>query len=141
MTYTCTVCGETKTEEIAYEKELKAPTVSLTVTKNTTTGKIVMTGQVDDYENLEDYYEITGHGLVFIYKTRLGNRVLTVNTSGRTKVSFGAYKEDGSYVYNLTPKSKAISYVVRAYITYVDPDTGKTVYVYSDPVIGSYNSL
>lgn len=141
MTYTCTVCGETKTEEIAYEKELKAPTVSLTVTKNTTTGRIVMTGQVDDYENLEDYYEITGHGLVFIYKTRLGNRVLTVNTSGRTKVSFGAYKEDGSYVYNLTPKSKAISYVVRAYITYVDPDTGKTVYVYSDPVIGSYNSL
>ena len=140
-TYTCTVCGATKTEEIEYAKEPKAPTVSLKVTKNATTGKIVMTAQVDDYENLDDYYTITSHGIVYIYTTKLGSRVLTVNTSGRTKVSFGGYKEDGSYVYNLTPKSKAVSYTVRAYITYVDPDTGRTVYVYSDKVVGSYNTL
>ena len=141
MTYTCTVCSATKTEEIEYEKELKAPTVSLKVTKNTSTGKIVMTGIVDDYENLDDYYDITSHGLIFIYTTKLGTRVLTVNTSGRTKVNFGRYKDDGSFVYNLKPASKTISYTIRAFITYVDPDTGRTVYVYSDPVVSTYNKL
>ena len=100
-----------------------------------------MTAKVDDYANLDDYYEITSHGIVFIYSSRLGSRVLTVNTAGRTKVNFGAYNADGSYVYNYKPVSRSISYTIRAYISYVDPDTGKTVYVYSDPISTSYNKL
>ena len=141
ITYTCTVCGGTRTEEFEYVAELKVPTVSLSVTKNASTGRIVITGVVDDYENLDDYYEITGRGLVYVTTTRLGTRVLTINTSGRTRVNFSSCKADGSFTYNMKPTNRNVSYTIRAYITYVDPDTGKTVYVYSDPVVCSYNKL
>lgn len=141
MTYTCTSCGEERTEEIPYVKELKVPSVSISVTKNTSTGKIVITGKVDDYENLEDYYEITSHGLLYIYTSRLGTRQLNVNSTGRTKVGFGKYKDDGSYVYNLKPTSQYLSYTFRAYISYIDPDTGYTVYVYSDPITTTYYNI
>ena len=140
-TYTCTVCGDTKIETITYQKALKAPTVSLSVGRNTSTGRIVMTGMVDDFENLEEYYEITAHGLLYINTSRIGSRVLTVNTSGRTRVNFSGYGGDGSFVYNLKPNSKSTSYTIRAFVTYTDTTTGKSVTVYSNTVRGSYNSL
>ena len=139
-TYTCTVCGDTKTEEVEYQKELKAPTVSLYLSVNSSTGRIVIKGQVDDYANLDDYYTITSHGIIFIQTSRIGTRTLTLNTSGRTKVSFSSYAEDGSFTYNLKPTSKSTSYAFRAFITYTDA-TGKSVTVYSDMIRGSYNSI
>lgn len=140
-TFTCTVCGATKTEEVTYVKELKAPSVSLNVSKNTGTKRIVITGTVDDYANLNEYYEITAHGFLYINTSRIGSRVLTVNTSGRTRVNFSSYTSDGSFTYNLKPTSTSTSYTIRAFITYKNTVTGQSVTVYSDTVRGSYNTL
>ena len=140
-TFTCNTCGATKTEGVPYRSELKEPTVSLTLSKNKSTGKIGITGQVDDFENLEDYYEITAHGLLYIKTSRIGTRMLTLNTSGRTKVSFSGYTDEGAFTYNLKPTSKSTMYAFRAYVTYTDPETGKSVTVYSDMIRGSYNTI
>ena len=139
-TYTCTVCGDTKTEAVKYEAELKAPSVSMTL-KTSSTGKIVMTAQVEDYKNLDDYYEITSHGVLYIQASRIGSRTLTVNTSGRTRVTFTGYNEDGTYIYNLKPSSKSTIYAMRAFITYKNTKTGATVTVYSDMFRTSYNGI
>ena len=139
-TFTCTVCGETRTEEVEYQAQLKKPSVSMTVSTNAS-GRIVLTAQVEDYENLEDYCEITAHGILYIPAARIGSRTLTINTSGRTKVSFGGYSADGTYTYNLKPTTKTTTYAFRAYITYTDPETGRSVTVYSAMFRGSYNTL
>lgn len=139
-TYTCTVCKETKTEEIMYVKDRKTPTADFNVTVNDG-GKLVMTGVVEDYANISDYCDITAHGLLYMQTDRLGARILTASTSGRTRINFSGYKEDGSYIYRLTPASKDTSYTIRAFVAYTDQDTGKTCYAYSDAVVGSYNSL
>ena len=140
-TFTCTVCGETKTEDVPYRSELKEPTVSLTLSKNKSTGKISMTGQVDDFENLEDYYEITAHGIIYIKSSRIGTRMLTLNTSGRTNVTFGSYTDTGAFTYTFKPTNKSTAYTYRAYVTYIDPETGKSVTVYSDMLKSSFNSI
>ena len=139
-TYTCTVCANTKTEVIAYQKELKVPEVSLTVTTNSS-GKLVLKGTVEDFENLEEYYEITGRGVLYIPTSRIGTRTLTVNTSGRTKVSFKTVDENGSFTYTFKPTSKSTQYAFRAYLTYKDPSTGLSVTVYSPMIRGSFNTL
>ena len=138
--YTCSVCSETKTEEIYYEKELKIPEVSLSLSKNST-GKIVITGKVEDYENLEDYCEITAHGLLYIQNSRIGTRVLTLNTSGRTKVNCSKYAEDGSFTYSMKPSNKNTTFAFRAFVTYTDPETGKPVTEYSDMIRTAYNKI
>ena len=138
--FTCTVCGETKTEVIAYQKELKVPEVSLSITTNGS-GKLVVQGVVEDFENLEDYYQITGYGLLYIRTSRIGNRLLTTNTSGRTKVSFKTVDENGSFTYTFKPTSKSTQYAFRAYLTYKDPSTGLSVTVYSSMIRGSFNTL
>ena len=140
-TYTCTVCGGTKTESIPFVKELKAPTVSLKVTADPDTGKLVLTGVFEDHENKDDYYEVTSRGLLYMYKFQLGNRVLHVKTPGRTRVSFRSIQEDGSFTYQMSPTYGTTLYAVRAFLSYVDPDTGKTVYVYSDVQYVRYNDL
>ena len=139
-TYTCTACGETKTEVVIYQKELKVPEVSLSVTTNNS-GKLVLKGSVEDFENLEDYYEITGHGVLYIPTSRIGTRTLTVNTSGRTNVSFKSVDENGSFTYTFKPTNKSTQYAFRAYLTYKDPTTGRSVTVYSSMIRGSYNTL
>ena len=140
MTYTCTACGTTRTEAVEYQAERKAPTVSLTLSK-TSAGKITIRGQVDDFADLDDAYEITAHGLLYIQTSRIGTRLLTVNTSGRTRVNFSQYNADGSYSYTFKPTNKSTSYTFRAFITYTDPDTGASVTVYSDMMRGSYKSI
>ena len=140
MSYTCSKCRTVRTEEIEYIKDLKVPSVSLSITTNSA-GRLIMTGVVSDYENLDDYHEITAHGLLYMQTRRLGSRVLTINTSGRTCVKFSGYKDNGSFVYKLKPASIGTSYTVRAFIAYTDPETEKTVYDYSDTVICSYTSL
>ena len=132
--YTCTGCGAIKTEVLK-----SAPVVTLKVTKNISTQRLVLSGKFEDYVNVDKYYEVTSHGIVYMQTVRLGKRVLTVNTSGRSRVTFSAYKEDGSFVYNLKPSSKNVSYTVRAFMVYTDPETGKSVTVYSDPIVTTYN--
>lgn len=139
-TYTCTVCGATKTEAIPkLVVSLKAPVPTLSVAA-TTDGKIAMTGKFEDYENISKYYKVTSHGLVYAQLSKIGTRVLTVNTSGRIRVNFTSYKEDGSYTYNMKPTSSTTKYVVRSFLSYED-DKGRTIYVYSDAVTVSYSSL
>ena len=137
MTYTCTVCGTTKTETIAV-KTLLAPSVTLGVSQNN--GKIRMTGSVVDYENSDDYYEITSHGFIYVTKSLLGAKTLTVNTTGRTKVSINGIGSTGSYSYSMTPKTTNTIYAVRAFVTYKN-SAGKTVYVYSNPIYTSYTGI
>ena len=136
-TYTCTVCGAKKTEAIAV-KTLLVPSVTLSVSQNN--GKIRLTGSVVDYENSDDYYEITRHGFVYVTKSLLGAKTLTVNTTGRTKVTINGIGSTGSYSYSMTPKTASTIYAVRAFVTYKN-SAGKTVYVYSNPIYTSYNGI
>ena len=93
-----------------------------------------------DYENSGKYHNVTEHGLIYYSTSKLGTRSLTVNTPGRTRVKFSRYKDDGSFSYTMTPAYAATRYTVRAFLAYKD-NSGRTVYVYSDPIIVSYNSL
>jgi hypothetical protein len=139
-TFTCTTCRSTRTETIKYQATKTAPSVSLKL--STTSGsKIVITGQVNDYGNLENYYEIVTHGLLYIQASKIGTRVLTTGTSGRTNITFAAYNADGTYSYTFRPSSRSSVYAFRAYITYKDPTTGKSVTVYSNMISTSYNGI
>ena len=139
-TYTCTVCGATKTESIPkLTTTKKAPTVTVSAAK-TDDGKIALTGTFVDYENAGEYYTITAHGLVYYSSAKLGTKNLTVNTPGRTRVNFASYKTDGSFTYNMTPAFESTKYRVRAFLAYTD-ENGRTIYVYSDPITVSYNGL
>ena len=140
LTYTCTVCGDTRTEAIPrLTVEKQAPTVSVSAVQGAN-GRITLTGLIVDFENADHYYQVISRGLVYCSETKLGTRTLTVNTPGRTRVNFSSNKADGSYIYNMKPASSSTYYIVRAYVTYRD-DNGKTIYVYSDPIRVSYNSL
>lgn len=139
-TFTCTVCGATRTEEVPYEVTKTAPTVAFSAAP-TQEGRLALTGQFVDYENVGNYYDVTAHGLVYLATSKLGTRNLTVNTPGRTRVNFSSYKDGGSFTYNMKPAYTSTKYTVRAFLAYVDPDTGRTVYVYSAPVIVSYQLL
>lgn len=141
MTYTCTVCGETRTEAIPKLETAKvAPTVTVSAARASSGKKITLTGTFVDYENISKYYDVTAHGLVYYSTTKLGTKTLTVNTPGRTRVNFSSYKADGSFSYTMTPTSASVRYTVRAFLAYTDTN-GRTMYVYSAPIIGSYNSL
>lgn len=140
MTYTCTTCQSTREEVIPMiEIEKKIPAVSLQV--GAASGKLVMTGKIEDYENISDYCEITSRGILYMRTVNLGKRVLTVNTSGRSRVGFSTCKADGSFVYRLTPKNQTLSYTIRSFVTYVDKETNKMVYVYSDPIVTNLKNL
>ena len=134
ITYTCTRCGDSY-----QKKELLAPKVSLTVQK-TSDNKIQITGTFEDYENCDKYYEVTGKGLVYINTTRLGSRTLTVNTSGRTKVTCKTFTEDGSFSYTMKPASASTKYTIKAYLTYIDAN-GVSRYAYSSQVVTTLNQL
>lgn len=141
MTYTCTVCGETKTEVIEkLQAALSKPTVTLTASQGAN-GKIKLTGTFVDYENSDQYYTVTRHGFVYYSSAKLGTKTLTVNTGGRTRVNVNGYSTDsGTYIYSMTPAYSSTKYTVRAFLEYVDAN-GNTMYVYSNPISVSYNSL
>ena len=139
-TFTCTICGITRTEDVAYQAALKTPSVKLSLSK-TSDGKITVKGQVNDYANLDDYYEITSHGLLYIQTAKIGTRLLNVNTSGLTRVNCSSYNPDGSFSYSFKPTSKSLSYAFRAFVTYKDPETGATFIVYSPMTRYSYNTI
>ena len=138
-TYTCTICGDTKTETIPkLEPVPETPDLSLNVSQNN--GKIRMTAEVADYENADKYYEITGQGFVYITKSLLGAKSLNVYTPGRTKAMIRSIGDTGTYSYSMTPKTSSTVYVIRAYMSYKN-NSGKTVYVYTDPIYTSYMQL
>ena len=137
-TYTCTVCGEQKTEPIPVLPAVKTvPRVSLTAAANGN-GKIALTAQIEGL-NDSNYYTVTAHGFVYQTAARLGTRTLSVNTPGRTRVNCTGYRDagTGTYVYNMTPASLYTRYVVRSYLVYTNAE-GRSVYVYSDPVYITY---
>lgn len=138
-TYTCTVCHETK-EEIIPCLGGQAPTVSLKV-EAAANGRIKMTGCFEDYANVDSYYNVTAHGLVYYSAAKLGTKMLSINTPGRTRVSFTKYGADGTFSYTMTPSAASTRYAVRAFLTYTDPDTGRSATVYSDTMYVSYNNL
>lgn len=115
------------------------PDVTFTASKGSD-GKIRLTGKFEDYENRDNYYEITAHGLVYYSSRKLGTKMLTVNTAGRTKVSFSGYQPDGSFSYEMTPAYANTPYTVRAYLQYKD-ENGKSHYVYSDSMRVSYDTV
>ncbi len=140
MTYTCTVCGETKTESIPALGVTKvAPTVTVSAAQGAD-GKIALTGTFVDYENVDKYYNVTAHGLVYYSAAKLGTRTLTVNTPGRTRVNFSKYADDGSFTYSMKPAYSNTRYVVRAFLEYPN-DAGRTAYIYSNPITVSYDTL
>lgn len=97
--------------------------------KTTVSGRTV-------YQNVYDYSKIIKHGVLYIRQSNLGNKELTVYTPGRTRVNFGTYKEDGSFIYRFNPYDKDALYTARTFIQYKDAN-GKTCYEYSDMVSGS----
>ena len=138
-TYTCKLCGETKTEAIPVVINKIVPTASVSAERAARGTKITLIGKFNEYGN-ENCYKVTSHGLVYLSSAKLGTRNLTVNTAGRTRVTFTGYKEDGSFRYTFTPASKYTTYTVRTFLTYVN-DEGRTIYVYSNPIRVSYNGL
>lgn len=132
-TYTCTVCGHTETKKV-----LEAPEASISAVK-ASNNRIKLTGTFEDYENIEKYYEVTAHGLVYMQKTRLGTKVLTVNTSGRTRVNCSSYSSNGTFSYTFKPTNISTQYTARAFLAYIDED-GVTRYVYSAPILISYKT-
>lgn len=140
-TYTCLVCGEKKVEKIdKLPFELKVPTVSLNITARTDVGKIRMEGKFEEYKNQGLYYPVTTHGLIFISEWSLDGHNLTVDTPGRTRVTFSGYKDDGSFAYSMKPLSSTKRYAVRAFVGYTD-SYGRTIYKYSKIQYVSYNDL
>lgn len=138
-TYTCTVCQATKTETISkLPSELKAPEVSITASANGS--KIKLTGQIEDFENISDYYTITDRGLVFTTKLKLGARSLTLNTPGRTRVYFNSVTTTGAFNYSFAPTRVDTLYIARAYATYTNAE-GRSVTVYSLPLAVAFEDL
>ena len=123
--------------EIVVEKTV--PEISLSVSAGND-GKIVLTGTFEDYQNLNNYYEVTSHGFVYYPSAKLGTKILTVNTAGRTRVNFSKYEEDGSFTYQMTPVYTSTRYTFRAFLEYTNEE-GRTVYAYSAPQSISYNGL
>lgn len=116
------------------EKEVSGLSVSLSSDGQ----RIIVTGKVD--RDAYDYSKITKHGILYIRQSNLENKELTVNTPGRTRVNFGTYKEDGSFIYRFNPYDKDALYTARTFIQYKDAN-GKTCYEYSDMVSGSVFGL
>ena len=138
-TYTCTVCQATKTENISkLPSELQVPEVSITASANGS--KIKLTGQIEDFENISDYYTITDRGLVFTTKLKLGARSLTLNTPGRTRVYFNSVTTTGAFNYSFAPTRVDTLYIARAYATYTNAE-GRSVTVYSLPLAVAFEDL
>lgn len=133
---------ELKTYEVMITEpsvEKAVPTVTFTASEGEN-GKIRLTGRFEDFENQDSYYEVVSHGLVYYSSAKLGTKMLTVNTAGRTKVNFKSYQEDGAFSYDMKPAHVSTKYTVRAYLQYKDQN-GTLKYVYSVPRMVSYDMV
>lgn len=123
---------------IAGLKEKEEDISGLSVSLSSDGQRMIVTGKVD--KDAYDYSKIIKHGVLYIRQSNLGNKELTVYTPGRTRVNFGTYKEDGSFIYRFNPYNKDALYTARTFIQYKDAN-GKTCYEYSDIVSGSVFGL
>ena len=128
----------------------KEPTVTLAVSKGDSPGKIVLTGQFEDYGHRYRYFDeatytkgkLSGtHGFLSIRKFGLGNRVLTLSTQGASTGFFQKYTDDGAFSHTIDVPSVGLDMVFRAWVYYTDGDTGKKAVAYSRAITGSYNSI
>lgn len=82
--------------------------------------------------------------LLYITKTELRNRTLTINTPGRTQHSFGITDLDTvngiERAYNIKALKDFTVYVFRSYVKYTNL-SGSIRIAYSDQVEASYDSL
>lgn len=88
---------------------------------------------------------ITKWGIVYITKSKLGSKTLTIGTIGRTMLSVSSTDLDTVNGAEKTFSSTTLAttsmiYVFRSFVTYTNLN-GSTVTAYSDQVEASYNSL
>ena len=149
----CTICGETVeigTTILATGHNfddgtcngcgIKLPTVKALppdITEEKPT-KIRFKGNIVGYDNTE-YISIISHGLLICRTDLVKNDNLTVNTTGRIKVTFGAYDTKGNFYFTMKPESETTNYTVRAFYTYKNGNS--VVTVYSDPLTVTYAGI
>ena len=122
-----------KTYAVTVGEDETAASLTVSLDISTNGDYLVLKGTVDDYVNVKNSdYELVKHGILFVDSDSLGSSELTEAVSGRTRVTFSDYTEEGSFTYHLKPASDGAAYTVRAFLVYVDPDTGNTVTVYSE---------
>lgn len=140
---------------VHYFGPMNIPTMSLRVepTVNESGTQIVrMIGKYEDFKHKYRYFDFTPYsassteivGVIFIRTANLGSRSLTINTSGRTFVSFKSILDDGTFAWNTDVGGKYIvnadtKYTFRAVTWYVT-ETGKKTYIYSKHWTGTFNS-
>ena len=126
---TCTVCG------------IKLPTVTALypeIAEVNSVSKIRFIGKVVGYDD-DNYVDIISHGLLICRTDLVKNDNLTVNTTGRIKVTFGAYDTNGNFYFTMKPESETTNYTVRAFYTYKNGNS--VVTVYSDPLTVTYAGI
>lgn len=131
------ICAELEAAEQALV-ERTVPEVELSLGR--VNSKFRICGKVaalaDDSDN---YCKIEEYGILYIKKSRLMTRPLTVNTSGRVKLSFTSHNPDGSYTYNLSAVTTT-KYSFVGYVRYYD-HSGKLVYKYTPIQTASISEL
>lgn len=120
--------------ELIYVASKKEPEITCTVEKATTPLYFKLTYQFEDWAHKLRYFDATGdkpYGFVVMQTFRLGNRILTINTSGKTLIYATELSKTGSFV---STKLKATNvntqYTIRAFMQYKDKN-GRTQTVYS----------
>ena len=78
--------------------------------------------------------------LLYIRTSSLRGSLLTVTTSGRTKVTSTSHTYAGTISYTMSPRNSVTTYYFRAYVCYLDDD-GNRVYVYSSQRSAAYYQL
>ena len=119
--------------------EKQIPTMSVSA-KKIKDGYISMIGKFDDYINKRNYVKEVKHGIIYIKKTSLGSKTLTVLTRGKQVVNFSKYGENGTFIWNLRESSTTRVYCFKSFYVYKDKN-GKECYVYSDMNEVSIDSL
>lgn len=121
-------------DDLIYVASKKQPTLTCTVERATTPLHFKLTYQFEDWAHKLRYYEPTGdkpYGFVAMQTVRLGMRVLTINSSGRTRIWTDKLSKTGKIVYTgLDTPYEKVEYTIRAYMVCKSPQ-GKTTVVYS----------
>lgn len=113
-------------------------------------GKIRAEACFVDYEHRYRYAEeiefsssITKtHGIV--YRSSSFGIATAITASGMKRLNFGAYSDDGTFTYNLDSSlygSSSRRNWYKAWIAYVDPETGEKNVAYSNVIATTYNEL
>lgn len=123
----------------------------VTIKVSASNDKIHLTAQFVDYEHRYRYADerkysssvTKTHGIVYSNARFFLNTSITA--SGMKKINFGSYRDDGTFSYSLSSSQygfKGKNHWFKAWIAYIDPETGKNAVAYSGIIGGvSYNYL